>query len=626
MKELKAGVYCRVSTTKDSQEESIEQQEINGIKTCKEMGFELVACYKEKKTATEAEARTEYQRMLHDIISERINVIVVKDILRLNRNNLDWHMLLKTIHVSDCKMYFYLDRQFYEDDRELEYNVRQMFGAAFSKDLSKKARKAHKERQESGRSVILTNNVWGYKNITDEQGKKKLVLDDDEVEMIHLIFQYCIEGYGCSSIAKMLYEKGYRNHNGKIFGSSVIDSIIRNSKVTGTVAMNKRNRDFYTKKYVPTAENEWIIKDGMVPIIIDIETWQKANQAMDSRRRNTCKNKGIVAVGRYEGKKLLSKKLFCGLCGSKFYVNSRYTANEKVYDWLCSTSRTHRRKTVNEFKPGNCNQIVNTGQGCDNIRLKESDIVEILNNVAQDYFDFKNEQNILDKALRILRDVFIEGDGTRKMQEEKETEEKRLVILESREKQATYKLLDGVMKDEMYKQVTSEIARERQFIQNRLESLTSKAEEVRNIENRLIDIEKALKEGLLTQATSYSVLEWSEKLLVYPDRLDIHLDMEKMLGSTLTKSIEGQDKIISVSLEKYKMRYCESGMKKTNDAILKIISENPKVTRKELSEKVGLSVATVYSRLKEMKEKGILSCSGNGRAKIWKVENQIIIS
>lgn len=145
-------------------------------------------------------------------------------------------------------------------------------------------------------------------------------------------------------------------------------------------------------------------------------------------------------------------------------------------------------------------------------------------------------------------------------------------------------------------------------------------EEASNVENRLNDIEKALKEGLLTQATSYSVLEWSEKLFVYPDRLDIHLDMEKMLGSTLTKSLDGQDKVISISLEKYKMRYCESGMKKTNDAILHIIEENPKVTQKEIAEKVGLSVATVYSRLKAMEEKKILFCYSKGKGKVWKIE------
>lgn len=172
----------------------------------------------------------------------------------------------------------------------------------------------------------------------------------------------------------------------------------------------------------------------------------------------------------------------------------------------------------------------------------------------------------------------------------------------------------------MYKQSSSDFKREKAEIRKKLEGLSSKVEEASNVENRLNDIEKALKEGLLTQATSYSVLEWSEKLLVYPDRLDIHLDMEKMLGSTLTKSLDGQDKVISISLEKYKMRYCESGMKKTNDAILHIIEENPKVTQKEIAEKVGLSVATVYSRLKAMEEKRILFCYSKGKGKVWKIE------
>lgn len=624
MEKLKAGVYCRVSTTKDAQEESIEQQQINGMRACSEKNFEFVDIYKEKKTATEAEKRTEYQRMISDIKCGRIKVIVVKDLIRLNRNNMDWSILIDTVKKNRAFIYFYMEKRFYSKDRAMEDNIRQMMAAYSSEDLSAKSNFAHRERQESGRSPIFTNNTWGYKTIYDENGKKKLVVDEEEAEMIRLIFQYYLQGYGSSRIAKKLYTMGYKNHNGKMFNGNVIIAIIKNPKVTGTIIMNKKHFDFDTKKRDKIDESEWIIKDNVVPPIIDKETWEKANEILNGRSEKnwrTGKTGEVISLGRYEGKSILSKKLYCGLCGAKYYVNSRKTANEKVYDWICSTARKHNRKTINEFKEGSCKQDNYTGDGCDNIRLKESDIVEILDNIAKEYFDFGKEDNILEKALGILREVFIEGDGTQRILKEKEKWDKQLAVLVNREKQASYKLLDGVMKDDIYQQLMTEIAREKAEIQNRLEVLSSKVKEVSNIEDRLIEIEKALKEGLLTQATSYSVLEWSEKLLVYPDRLDIVLDMEKLLGSSLNEGIRGQDKVISVSLEKYKMRYCESGMKKTNEEILKIITENPKVTQKQLAEKVGLSEVTICSRLKAMKEKGILYCYGKGKGKIWKVLN-----
>lgn len=247
--------------------------------------------------------------------------------------------------------------------------------------------------------------------------------------------------------------------------------------------------------------------------------------------------------------------------------------------------------------------------------------MEILDNVAQTYFDFEDKDNILNKALRILREIFIEGDGPRKMLEEKAVWENRLANVENREKQATYKLLDGVINDELYGKITLEIAKEKKDVLERLEGISSKVEEASNIEERLSEIEKALKKGLIAQATSYSVLEWSEKLLVYPERLDIHLDMEKLLGSSLYNSIEGQAKIISVSLDSYKKWYSEIGMKKTNEAILATLKENPKITQKKLAETVGLSEVTICSRLKTMKEKGILYCYGKGRGKEWEVVN-----
>lgn len=623
MEKLKAGIYCRVSTTKDTQEESIEQQEINGRKTCENMGFELVDIYKEKKTATEAEGRSEYQRLVHDIKCGRIKVIIVKDIVRLNRNKKDWAILIDTIKKNHAFIYFYMEKCFYTKDREMEYDIRQMFAAQFSSDLSVKSNLAHRERQEAGRSPIFTNNTWGYKTIYSKDGTKQLVVDEEEKDMVQLIFKYYIQGYGSSRIAKQLYTMGYRNHNGKMLNGNVIISIIKNPKVTGTVIMNTRHFDFDTKERYKVDKSEWIIKDNVVPPIVDKETWEKANEILKGRSEKnwrTGKTGEIFSVGRYEGKSLLSKKLFCGLCGGKFYVNSRKTANEKIYDWCCSTARKHNRRTVNEFKAGNCIQHGYTGEGCDNIRLKESDIVEILNNVAMEYFDFNKSDNILEKALGILKEVFIEGDGTQKILREQEKWDKQLAVLENREKQASYKLLDGVMKDDMYQQVMTEIAREKEEIQNRLEGLSSKVEEVSNIEGRLQEIEQALKEGLLSKATSYSVLEWSEKLLVYPDRLDIVLDMEKLLGSALNEGIEGQDRVISVSLEQYKKRYCESGMKKTNEEILKIITENPKVTQKQLAKKVGLSEVTICSRLKTMKEKGILFCYGKGVGKVWEVK------
>lgn len=621
MDKLKAGIYCRVSTTKDAQEESIEQQEKNGIRACQSEGFIMVDIYKEKKTATVAECRQEYQRMLGDLTAGRIEVIVVKDVTRLNRDNLGWYLLIQTIRTSNGRIYFYLERQFYSESRSLEYSVKQLIGAEYSIDLSKKVQKAHRERQEAGKKVIFTNKVWGYKTIVKPDGKKELQVDEEEAAMIRMIFQYYLQGYGCHRISKLLYEKGYKNHNGNKLGDSVIASIIRNPKVTGTVVMNKRHRDFYNKKYLPMDSSEWITQEGVVPVIIDRETWENANNMMDSRKLPVHESKRDEKVGRYEGKNILSKKMYCGLCGSKFYVNSRKTTTEKIYDWMCSASRKHNRRTVNQFKAGNCIQDSYTGQGCDNIRLKESDIVEILDNVAQTYFDFEDKDNILNKALRILREIFIEGDGPRKMLEEKAVWEKRLANVENREKQATYKLLDGVINDELYGKITLEIAKEKKDVLESLEGISSKVEEASNIEERLSEIEKALKKGLIAQATSYSVLEWSEKLLVYPERLDIHLDMEKLLGSSLYNSIEGQAKIISVSLDPYKKRYSEIGMKKTNEAILATLKENPKITQKKLAETVGLSEVTICSRLKTMKEKGILYCYGKGRGKEWEVVN-----
>lgn len=81
----------------------------------------------------------------------------------------------------------------------------------YSQTLSLKSNDAHKRKQENGGSAIFTNNVYGYKTIYNEDGSKKLVVDEEEAKMIKLIFQFIIDGKGVHHISKHLYNIGYKN-------------------------------------------------------------------------------------------------------------------------------------------------------------------------------------------------------------------------------------------------------------------------------------------------------------------------------------------------------------------------------------------------------------------------------
>ena len=53
--------------------------------------------------------------------------------------------------------------------------------------------------------------------------------------------------------------------------------------------------------------------------------------------------------------------------------------------------------------------------------------------------------------------------------------------------------------------------------------------------------------------------------------------------------------------------------------ILALLNNNPKITRAELSEKMGLSIRGIEWHLKNLKEKGMIKRIGSTKAGFWKV-------
>ena len=56
--------------------------------------------------------------------------------------------------------------------------------------------------------------------------------------------------------------------------------------------------------------------------------------------------------------------------------------------------------------------------------------------------------------------------------------------------------------------------------------------------------------------------------------------------------------------------------------IFSLISEDPLYTSTSMAKKLSLSRKTVAQRLKEMKEKGIISRSGSDRKGYWQINNK----
>ena len=61
------------------------------------------------------------------------------------------------------------------------------------------------------------------------------------------------------------------------------------------------------------------------------------------------------------------------------------------------------------------------------------------------------------------------------------------------------------------------------------------------------------------------------------------------------------------------------GMESTQDKIIYLVKENPRITQIMMSNKLGVARSTISSNIQKMKEQGILKRVGSDRNGYWKV-------
>ena len=91
---VRVAAYCRVSTEKDTQEDSLEiQQTAYASRINRQPNWELVEVYSDCHSGLSAEKRPGFMRMINDALAGKIDRILCKSVSRFSRN------------VAECKKY-----------------------------------------------------------------------------------------------------------------------------------------------------------------------------------------------------------------------------------------------------------------------------------------------------------------------------------------------------------------------------------------------------------------------------------------------------------------------------------------------------------------------------------------
>lgn len=332
---LRVTFYARVSSESDEQLNSLGNQISyyqDFIK--KNQSWIFVPGYiDEGLSGMSTKKRENFHRMVEDGKAGKFDLVITKEISRFARNTLDSITYTRDLLAAGVGVFFQNDNiNTLDEDSELRLTIMSGIAQDELRKLSSRIKFGHQQAIKN--SVVLGNSrMFGYL-----KNDRKLMIDEETAPMVRELFSlYATDRYSMKEIAKLFWEKGYRNHNGKKIAHSTMAGIIANPKYKGYYVGNKvKVIDMFTKKQKFLPPEEWVMfKDetgDIVPALVDEELWDAANVVLKKRSDDVKNRQGICNHAN-----LLTGKLFCTDCGTPYYRrDSVDRTGQKNSKWVCS--------------------------------------------------------------------------------------------------------------------------------------------------------------------------------------------------------------------------------------------------------------------------------------------------
>lgn len=524
----RVAAYCRVSTDKTDQANSLEsQQQFFNEYIKRNPLWELYDIYVDDGiSGTNTKKRASFNQMIDDAKNGKFDLIITKEISRFARNILDSIGYTRELKALGIGVIFLNDSiNTLDADAEMRLAFLSTMAQEESRKTSERVKWGLRRQMEKG--VVLGRDMLGY-DVRDG----RLIINEEGAETVRLIYhKFLDEGKGTHRIAKELREEGVKTSTRmKDWSYTVILRILRNEKYCGDLVQQKTyTPDYLThQKKRNYGEVETItIKNHHEPII-SRERFEAIQRELERRRPSDSTVKAFA--NRYA----LSGKIVCGECGAGFVRRQKKRKDDTMnVKWVCAESQKNGGK--HKEKDG-------TVVGCTTNSVNDRDIKEILKIVVAD--TMLSRANIINTLLQTVESVVksvSDNDNTVHFQNE-------IAKCEDKKKKLLDMCLNGYIEAKEYREACDDLA-------NQITDLEQKLIKEQNNQQMISDKEKILsdiKEYVNAISTGE---EWNDtfyrnivdKIVVYKDRkMDIHLKMipEKWQGKILagTREIEAQER------------------------------------------------------------------------------------
>ena len=465
---LKVAYYGRVSTDKDDQLNSLENQQHYFEDMIKENpNWIFTQGYiDEGISGTAVKNRESFLKMIEDASLGKIDLILTKEISRFSRNTVDSIKYTEYLLKQGVIVYFLSDNlNTIQEDAEFRLTIMSSMAQDEVRKLSERV-KFGINRMIKDRKLIGGNLTGYYK----KDGRYEI--NPNEAPIIKYLFTtYASGSLGLKKIGEELANMGYFNSKGEPYSQTTLAKLLTNPRYKGFyTAKLTEVEDYKTHKKKKIPKEEQIIeKDKRIPAIVSEELWDKAN-ALHERRKKLPSRHILNSEDHIKNYKY-SAKLYCKDCNSIFISNggSNRSANPT---WSCKTYRTEGISK------------------CQSSIIKESYLDKIFTDLFTDFIKHKKDylSQVLSEYKNIIKNNSNEIDA-------EEMSSKIDQITKQKDKLLDLSL-KGMIDDFEFKKRNDKFNIDLQNLQNQLQNLKSDSMEAEKLQQKLNTIENCLSSKL----------------------------------------------------------------------------------------------------------------------------------
>ncbi len=286
-----AVIYCRVSSNKKAQLESLSEQ-LSGLTRmiANTPDLELVDVYADIASAKGEVQRTQFERLLRDCETNHFSVVYVKSISRFGRDTMETLSAIRKLKQYGIRVYFVEEKLDSSNrDLELEISIRMGLAQADNESRSYNIKSGLSMKAKQGISGNANKKCYGF----DKAKDGSLVINEEQAAVVRKVFDWYLEGYTSLKIIKKLQEENIPTSTGKLkWSKKAIENLLVNYKYIGSVYLE----DSLNK------EQAYLIKNHH-PAIISEEVFDAVQKAMKTRSNVVVDKDGVHrAKRRYSSK------------------------------------------------------------------------------------------------------------------------------------------------------------------------------------------------------------------------------------------------------------------------------------------------------------------------------------